>query len=786
MDVVERTPCEGAALYDPTVRSWSVLPAGTFDYVRAAAVDGGGLLVVAGSLGSGASLQHRVARFDGSTWTVLGGNFDGPVLALATFGNDVMVGGSFSNNAGLPLANVARWSGSSWSGMGGGVAGPAAAVTAVCMPGNGPPLIGGTFTTAGGVAAANIAQWNGSAWQALGSGLPAEITSIVTFATGEVFATGLNQTEPSMWGGSNWTQLTGLLPPGSGYPTSWVSALQVEQSSFGEALVAAGNFELSSSGVGVGRWEPGIGWTYAPASLGGIASEPPTRMAFSFTPLPVGGGTATFALAGPFTHVGGFACRGVVRVEQGWPDPLGAGVDNVVLASTQLQNGDLLLGGRFRQIGRLYVAGLARSGNGVAWSAPTIGGIPAIGWGGAIEVRDFATTSSGDVLIGGKFGVGNALGGDIARFDGTSWTAFGPSPFAYGANAVLQAANGDVYCGGTGVYRRDGTTWTLLSSVASGLGATCYTLAELANGDIVVGGDLQVIPGGSRPGVMRWNGSSWLPIGAGLASVAPAGNLIVVASRVRDDGVLFVVGKAGTTSFAASFDGSAWQLLPGAVNGQLFAVELLPDGDVVVGGEFDAIAGVNAASVARFDGSAWHAIGDGVRRVDGQPGTVLGLHFATDGDLHISGEFARHDGQVSVNFTRVRSLCPATVQSFGVGCIGSGNQIELRRVSGPWLGASMRGVATGLANSSLAIDVLGLTPAFASLPTSGCTLWVSPDLLTVVAPVSGAAHTQLAIPETAALTGQVLFQQVVEVAFVGGSIASFASSNRLQHTIGVF
>ena len=465
-------------------------------------------------------------------------------------------------------------------------------------------------------------------------------------------------------------------------------------------------------------------------------------------------------------------------------DPLGAGINDAVAASTSLPNGDLLIGGRFTQIDRSDARALATSNStGDHWHAPTSGGYLAIA---AADVRTIVKTPDGGYLIGGSFTVGNTPGTDIAYFDGSNWTGYGASPFSFGANAVLQHTDGTIYSGGNGVYRRDGSAWTLLSTVASGIGATCYTLAELANGDLVVGGDLQVIPGGARPGVMRWNGSSWQPLGAGLASVAPPGNLVVAASCVRDDGVLWVVGTASSVAFAANFDGTAWQLLPGPVNGNLQAITVLPDGDIVVGGEFDSIAGVAANSIARFDGTAWHAIGDGVKQLDGQPGKVLGLHFGIEGDLHIAGEFARHDGEVSINFTRVRSLCPSLTQSFAAGCSGSGGQNVLRREIGAWLGGTMRNVATGLPQNSLAIEVLGLAPTFAPLPTTGCTLWVRPDLLAVLLPVAGTVTTQAAIPDSPTLIGQVLYQQIVGVEVVGSTIARFTGSNRLQHTIGVF
>tara|TARA_R110002073_G_scaffold36339_1_gene105757 strand:- start:231 stop:2738 length:2508 start_codon:yes stop_codon:yes gene_type:complete len=790
MDLVERTACAGAATYEFSTRSWSALPVGTFDRVTAATVDAAGVLFVAGTLGSGASIQRRVASFDGTSWTVLGGEFDGPISTLAVFGNELIAGGGFSQNGSQPLLRIARWNGTAWGAMGGGVTGGSASVAALCTMTTGELAVGGTFTAAGGMPAANIARWNGTTWQAFGSGLPPEVTSIATFSTGELFATGLNQTSPAQWDGATWSDLAGL--SAGGYQTSWVTALAAGTGYNGEALYFAGNFQVGSTVSGFGTWDQWWGFQ-AISGLEGVQSLAPTRMVLTALPTAFPSAVSSVVAAGPFTAMSGVACGGLAAVYDGYQvDALSDGIDEAVVVSATLANGDLLIGGRFQQVDGGYLPALAAGDrDGDDWFLPTFGAFPTIqGSFDSPEVRAIVPAAGGGHWLAGSFVFGSvasgSYGADIARLDGTNLTGFGPSPFGAGANAVLEHSNGTVYCGGNGVYRRDGAAWTLLSSVANGLGANCRTLAELPNGDLVVGGDLQLIPGSARPGVMRWDGSSWQQLGAGLTSVAPAGNLVVSASRMRADGVLFVVATAGSTSFVARFDGAAWQLLPGPVSGDLFTLEVLPDGDIVVGGEFDSIAGVAAASIARFDGTSWQAIGDGVRQIDGLPGTVFGLHFSIDGELHICGQFSRHDGEVSENFTRVRSLCPALTQSFAAGCVGSGGQNVLSRASGAWLGSTMRNVASGMPSNGLVVEVLGLAPALAPLPLSSCTLWVRPDVLTLYVPVAGRVGMQSAIPTSPTLIGQMLYQQAVGVEFAGSAITGFTSSNRLQHTIGVF
>jgi hypothetical protein len=96
---------------------------------------------------------------------------NGSVNAIAISGTDVFVGGSFTNAGGVPGANyIARWDGAQWHAVGGANAISASFphVKAIAIIGN-DVYIGGNFTDAGGVTGANyIARWDGTQWHAVG------------------------------------------------------------------------------------------------------------------------------------------------------------------------------------------------------------------------------------------------------------------------------------------------------------------------------------------------------------------------------------------------------------------------------------------------------------------------------------------------------------------------------------------------------------------------------------------------------------------------------------------
>ena len=95
--------------------------------------------------------------------------------------------------------------------------------------------------------------------------------------------------------------------------------------------------------------------------------------------------------------------------------------------------------------------------------------------------------------------------------------------------------------------------------------------------------------------------------------------------------------------------------------------------------------------------------------------------------------------------------------------------------------------------SALALGVFGFSTTSIPMPSIlpqgvlGCTLLVSPDLLEVYLPAAGIVQTQLAIPNTVALAGVVLHQQVVSIELSGtGSITALTGTNALTLTIGSF
>lgn len=84
---------------------------------------------------------------------------NGPVSALAFNGNQLYVGGFFTEAGGKPATNIAVWNGTNWSGLGSGVGRYFQSVFALAASGS-EVFVGGDFDIAGGKPSQHFAIWH--------------------------------------------------------------------------------------------------------------------------------------------------------------------------------------------------------------------------------------------------------------------------------------------------------------------------------------------------------------------------------------------------------------------------------------------------------------------------------------------------------------------------------------------------------------------------------------------------------------------------------------------------
>jgi trimeric autotransporter adhesin len=163
----------------------------------------------------------------------------------------------------------------------------------------------------------------------------------------------------------------------------------------------------------------------------------------------------------------------------------------------------------------------------------------------------------------------------------------------------------------------------------------------------------QVLPRVQGPGDQNWDTRFGPPAAGGLGlnnhveaiAELPNGNLIVTGS-FQD------AGGDSDADYIARWDGTAWNALGTGLNGVGKALAVAPNGDLFVGGYFATAGSVaNTGKIARWDGTAWHAVGTGIDVTGtGSADHVNALVILPNGDLVAGGTFTHMGGSPDANF----------------------------------------------------------------------------------------------------------------------------------------
>jgi trimeric autotransporter adhesin len=212
-----------------------------------------------------------------------------------------------------------------------------------------------------------------------------------------------------------------------------------------------------------------------------------------------------------------------------------------------------------------------------------------------------------------------------------------------GGEAPVMVIGGNFNIAGTVVANAialwNGNSWEPLGS---GLGGEVRDLAVLPNGDLVAGGGFRRVGDEFISGVARWDGVSWSGFGEGIGGL---GVISIQAVEVHPNGDLIVGGafmKAGNvdTNSLARWDGTEWHAFgAGLGRGAIVNdIAVLPNGDIVVTGAFTIAGEATVANIARWDGEAWWALGAGLG------GHGHDFQVLPNGDLAVAGGFSSAGG----------------------------------------------------------------------------------------------------------------------------------------------
>jgi hypothetical protein len=260
-------------------------------------------------------------------------------------------------------------------------------------------------------------------------------------------------------------------------------------------------------------------------------------------------GSNQLFVGGTFTTSGATSVSRIARFDGTNWQPLGTGTNSTVFAITSTPKGAIYAGGWFTRAGSAFNSRVAQFVNN-QWFVP--GGQPSNDW-----VWDLTSRPNGVVIAGGAFSfMGSTSAFKLAQFNGVNWSTVG-------------------------------------GSLTNGL--EVYETFLMPNGDLIISGNFTQVNGVNAKNVARFDGTQWHPMAAGFDSNARDFAVI--------DGVLYAANAVPTgTPFASNvlkWEGGAWNVVATA-NGTIFELLALPNGDLLVGGQFTQFMGQPAQNIAIF------------------------------------------------------------------------------------------------------------------------------------------------------------------------------------------
>ena len=551
--------------------SWSPLGSGVNNQVFALAGDGAGNLYAGGSFATaGGVTVNNIAKWDGGSWSALsasggmGGVFETEpgmwytcVNALAWDGtnNNLYVGGAFryvnapsANPLTVPAKNIAKWNGSAWSVLGSapndGVTG---LVWALALDGTN-LYVGGGFNTAGGNPAVSIAKWNGTTWSALGTGVTgigSTVQALVVYDTGNLYVGGSFKSNPSITGifqanflarynGTQWSAVTAGADNGL---NDMVAALSKDT----KGNIYAGGQFATAGGIStnyITKWD-GTTWS----ALGTGAN---VGVSSSVSALAVDG--ANLYVGGWFATAGGVTVNKIAKWDGTTWSALGTapnvGVGGGGVSALAVYGTNLYVGGSFATAGGVTVNKIAKW-DGTTWSALGTGanvGVSSPDW----AVANALAVAGTNLYVGGHFATaGGVTVNNIAKWNGTQWSALGSGVINGTISALAADGAGNLYVGGTFTFydadtvkvnntaKWDGTKW---SALGSGVDAQVSALAFDEAGNLYAGGSFLTAGGVTVNKIAKWDGIQWSALGSGVDHP-------VLALTVVGPGNLFAGGQ---------------------------------------------------------------------------------------------------------------------------------------------------------------------------------------------------------------------------------------------------
>ncbi len=222
-------------------------------------------------------------------------------------------------------------------------------------------------------------------------------------------------------------------------------------------------------------------------------------------------------------------------------------------------------------------------------------------------------------------------------------------------NGVALYTGGDFSLAGgvsaNNVAKWNGQTWSPLGSGVTGGDVRAMTVW---NNALYVAGRFTVAGSVSAINVAKWNGTAWSALGGGL----PGSRVDALIGFNDGTGDALYAGGTFTTAGGdniARWNGVTWSAVDGGANGPCYALEVFDDGSgpaLYAAGALTTAGGVLASKVARWDGAAWSGLGDGISGFFVHALAAFDDNSAFGPALYAGGEFTEAGGQSANRIAR--------------------------------------------------------------------------------------------------------------------------------------
>ena len=300
------------------------------------------------------------------------------------------------------------------------------------------------------------------------------------------------------------------------------------------------------------------------------------------------------------------------------------------------------MGGDFRLAGGVAASNLATLTDGTTWGTA----FPGTGLDNAANA---IAVSGNDVYVGGTFlGAGSVTARRIAKWNGATntWSTLGSGISGFDTDnssiSAIAVAGGKVYAGGnfstiggisaSSIAVWNGSNWAALGTGVNGVVTNIITRGE----DVYVGGLFETAGGVTANKVAKWNGTAWSGLNSGHVPNTVSGMTFMGNDLYVSTGTTTVANPA----YFSKYDGTTWTMLGGDLGDRGVSSIAASGTNVYVSGGFITINGVTVNRIAKWNGTSWSPLGNGLppsnQFIGGAKLAVSGTDLIATGDFTVA------------------------------------------------------------------------------------------------------------------------------------------------------